>query len=498
MLPFNSARKTYTVQSLARAGSAIFAPMNNEKALSPEEQARAATHQANIHASIPPEALELLRDPRLDTLKTSPKGLPPASLAFQPEPVRTDSSYLQIVPGFTSRPDQGAHWVNRPQHFHPFGGKGFKPLPERPRIEHARKAPQQLFHWTEFNTFYVASPDVVEILRRKDADAIVTIPIDWVYSDGQGLDGYVFLDIVRHHHLYDYKRSTVYVEKLETGVRRPRLGYDRALRDDIPPAVEIVRDRFMRHEAFVSRALAEQLYPLTHRELDFRDVHTHERVPFPLPKGRRQLLARLKPAEVIEENASMPLERRMSLRIMPLLHRGAIAEAEATLVSWLAAEPASPYHIIADLRITNDPLDCARYFDAFHEKASGEGPPTVVYTEMNGFTVNPDLWFCDAFGFPFQGDTESFDWLGSFHASTDEHYVIDGLEDLQRVFLEDMESGRNRHQHANARYLAVALVIVKFQRLMQSARAHMKQLKGSLLASAHDYVEFVVEIKPAP
>lgn len=424
--------------------------------------------------------------------------MPPAALTTKPsEPVRTPSAYLRLGEGYTSQPSRNAEWVNQPANRIFFGGDGgFEAITERPRFELASKAPRQLFHLAPLGQLYVASPDALELLRRVDAEAIITVPIDWVFSDGQGLDGYVLLDVVRHHHVYDYKRSTVNVE-LRNGVRWPALGYDRALRDDIPTDVHLVRDAHMRQETFVSRDLAEQLYQLAHRELSFQDVHTHRRLELTPQRRRRDLLARLKPAEVVEENASMPLHRRMKLRIMPLLQKGAFAEAEATLVTWLAAEPASPYHIIADLRITNDPRDCARFFDAFCEDTCSDYPLGAVYTEMNGFTINPDLWFCDAFGFREHGGTESFDWLGSFDPATKEHFVIDGLEDLQRVFLNEMQSRPDRLQHADARQLAQALVIVKFQRLIQSALSHMTKLKCPLLASAHDYSEFIVEIQPA-
>lgn len=463
---------------------------------SEERAADIAAQQASVNARLPPDALELINDPRVEPWKQEQKHRITGALTFQPaEPVRTESPYLKIERGHDARPDHNASWVNKPNYFFDRGGRGFKAITERPRIEQARPAPHQLFHLWEFAHCFVASPDITELLMRVDPDAIVTLPIDWVFSDGQGLDGYVFLDFVHKRHVYDYKRSTVYVE-LRNGVVQPRLGIDRALRDDIPTEVHIVRDAYHFSEVFVSRFLAEQIHPLAHRELAFSDVHTRRQVKFPPPRSRHGLLARLKPAEVVEEDASMPLRRRINLRIMPLLQTGAFAEAEATLVKWMAAEPTSPYHIISDLQITNDPRDCAEYFDRFYERGSGDYGLGAVYTEMNGFVINPDLWFCDAFGFDAHGGTDNFDWLGSFGPATDEHYVIDGLEDLQRVFLEERTSRPDRQRHADAHLLAEALVIVKFQRFLQSAQTHMKKLNCPLLASAHDYIEFIVEIRP--
>lgn len=57
-------------------------------------------------------------------------------------------------------------------------------------------------------------------------------------------------------------------------------------------------------------------------------------------------------------------------------------------------------------------------------------------------------------------------------------------------------AGRPRSDQHSRGQVAEALVIVKFQRFLQSAQAHVKKLKCPLLASAHDYIEYIVEILP--
>lgn len=97
-------------------------------------------------------------------------------------------------------------------------GLGFDDITERPRIEQAKKALKCLFHFWLYKRFFVASPDMVELLEREAPGSFQTLPIDWVFNDGQALDGYVFLDVTKLHHAWDYMRSTVIVE-MKRGAR---------------------------------------------------------------------------------------------------------------------------------------------------------------------------------------------------------------------------------------------------------------------------------------
>lgn len=71
----------------------------------------------------------------------------------------------------------------------PGRGLGFDEITERPRIEQAKKAPKGLFHFWAYHQFFVASPDMVELLEREAPGSFQTLPIDWVFNDGQALDG---------------------------------------------------------------------------------------------------------------------------------------------------------------------------------------------------------------------------------------------------------------------------------------------------------------------
>jgi hypothetical protein len=451
---------------------------------------------------LPEDALVLLRDPSLDGMENDPpnayrrheRRLTPASR------VTTPSLYVKCAHSFDADPNRNARWVNGPGVLESMDiglGMGFQGLP-RPRFEQAGKAPKKLFHfWStaegvQFQHF-VASPDLVELLRLRAPDAIETIPIDWVFNDGQCLDGYVLLDITRLHYAYDFTRSEVDVRLRHDGSRFATLAHWVALRDDLPHDLGIFRDACRRSDVLVGRALAQEISALASREMKFEDVHTHHHVEIERPRGRRALLAKLKSAEPVAFDESMPLGRKIDLRVLPLLQEGRFAAAEGVLTQWLLARPETPFHAVARLDVTTPPADCARFFDAF---ATRVPKLAAIYTEMNGFTINPDRWFCDAFGFAEHGGDDGYDWLGDFHACSADaegSLVITGLEPVQAAFAE-WKAGGAKTTDEDTVHLAETLVIVKFQRMLQRARPLMKKVKCPLLASAHDYGRFIVEI----
>jgi len=445
----------------------------------------------------PPDALEMLEHPRSVELRQSPPTRIQNYIQILPDqnPV-TECAYLCLKKSYDADPGRSAHWINAPRlHFMDGSGVGFDRVLELPRIEDSRKAPQRLFHLWTFDPFHVASPDMVDLLDRLAPSSIATLPIDWVFSDGNRLDGYVFVDFIRLHYAYDYKRSGINVtirgDMLCVNPTSPRV-----VRDEMPADLQIFRDANQRSDILVTRALAGEIAALASRELRFDDPHTGRSVELPKKRRSRVLKAALKAAQPVVENESMSLDRRTRLRIFPLLQRGAFAEAETILASWLKALPASPYHVIADLQVTTPADACAKYFDDFIAVAKRDQPVRAVYTEMNGFTINPQLWFCDGFAFDFNGGTESFDWLGEFDSATDTRLVITGLESLQQIYaLRRFAPPMKSMEDADR--LAGSLVIVKFQRLIQQALPLMRNLECPLFASAHDYDEFVVEIRPA-
>jgi hypothetical protein len=452
------------------------------------------------HSPLPPDALALLEDPRLEGQIEYPNHPFLATRVLEPAvPPSGESRYLELNRYLEGDPNHNATWVNRPEpRWHSRPGTGFAKLPVVPRVDVARKAPKKLFHLAEFGIshYYIASPDMVELLQAEVPGSFETHPIEWVFNDGQALDGYVLLDIVTLHYAYDFLQSRVAVQ-FENGRKYPQLTDKRVIRADIPQEIRIFRDAYHRSHVFVEKTLATKMVELAPKDVYFLEVYSRRSFEVPRSRGRRKLLAKLKPAAAPVYDESLPLHRRMSLRILPWLQAGKFAEAEAQLTQWLRAKPETPFHAIADLDVTTSPVDCANFFDDY---AAREPDLGAIYSEMNGFTINPDLWFCDAFGFEEHGGMDDTNWLGDFKSCASDDgkgcLIITGLEPMQALYQSRM-AGTLKRADDETMTLVEALVVVKFQKMLQRSLPLMKKVKCPLLASAHEFNEFTVEIVPA-
>jgi hypothetical protein len=179
-------------------------------------------------------------------------------------------------------------------------------------------------------------------------------------------------------------------------------------------------------------------------------------------------------------------------RLTPQLRAGDLAACESAAVDTLLALPKSPFHIAAQLAIANDPSDIAAHFNRFLVSESARFDIRAVYTEMNGFDINPDRWYCDLFAYNTDGGLDDFDWLSDWQSEYFQDYTITGLETLQAVYA---STAFHEEQHRDAAYLAGLVVVAKFQRFMQVAVTSMNQLHVPLYATAHDY-DYIARIVP--
>src|ERR1700741_1813363 len=96
--------------------------------------------------------------------------------------------------------------------------------------------------------------------------------------------------------------------------------------------------------------------------------------------------------------------------------------------------PPTKYHEILDKNLYHliDPL--ILWVDKFHKRVSEDIDIEAMYCEMNGFTINPDLWFIDLFAFDTYEGNEDLDWLADWqdgHSTLADSFTITGLEKLQ-------------------------------------------------------------------
>ena len=179
-------------------------------------------------------------------------------------------------------------------------------------------------------------------------------------------------------------------------------------------------------------------------------------------------------------------------RLDPILRNGDVAVCEREAVGVMNSLRESPFHIVSMLSISNDPISAARHFDAFYDKESSRIPIAVVYTEMNGFDINTDRWFCDLFAYTKYGGQDDYDWLADWQSEPFPDYTILGLDQLQLVFGSE---AKYKDEFSDARFIADLLVVIKFQAFMKAVAREMRTLNVPLFVTAHDY-DFIAEIQP--
>jgi hypothetical protein len=223
---------------------------------------------------LPPDGEALFNDPRMEGLTDPPPGCPPAERLLAPtDPAQVGESPFLSMRCISEGRRSRVAWVNEPDGFEHAAqgeGRGFWLFRDPPQFRETGKKPKQPADFWPYLSWFVASPRMVEILSRFDPSAIETVPIDWRFADGQKLDGYVFLDVRRVVHAYDYRRTPVLMARDRGRTFIHRLMYPRALKPIADPNAKIFRDRYFL-DLFVTRALAKALSQAGVRGLSLED-----------------------------------------------------------------------------------------------------------------------------------------------------------------------------------------------------------------------------------
>ncbi len=115
-----------------------------------------------------------------------------------------------------------------------------------------------------------------------------------------------------------------------------------------------------------------------------------------------------------------------------------------------------------------------------------------MYTETNGFDINPDLWYFEMSSYNNYGGHENHDWLAYHKGRSDDQITLTGMESLQKVYDSDAlqdESASDLIYHVSL------LVVLKFQHLIQKSLSLLPKLNVPVLATGHDY-DFIYEYDP--
>ncbi len=164
----------------------------------------------------------------------------------------------------------------------------------------------------------------------------------------------------------------------------------------------------------------------------------------------------------------------------PYLHRNDHDRCESIVREALIACPISPFHAVLDLDFTNDVVATADQFTRFFERGAAGGEIAAIYTETNGFDINPDRWYFDIFGYFEDGGLDDLDWLAEWVTEPWPGITLTGMEKLQAVYASEALG-------TDQAYLSSLMVVVKFQRMIHKARSHMKIGDIPVYVTGHDY-----------
>ena len=135
------------------------------------------------------------------------------------------------------------------------------------------------------------------------------------------------------------------------------------------------------------------------------------------------------------------------------------------------------------------------YLDSFYRKTKDNIKVGAMYCEMNGFTINNDLWYLDAFAYDKFEGLDDLDWLADWEGenATQERFVLTGFEDLQNVYEEYMEKENYKDEKIQSSAdICELLIILRLQELLKATVTKGKEKKMEwavvpILVTAHDY-----------
>lgn len=171
---------------------------------------------------------------------------------------------------------------------------------------------------------------------------------------------------------------------------------------------------------------------------------------------------------------------KVAKKAIPYLLQNDYTQCETIVKRALEDEAPSPFHLVLESEFSNDPQEVATYFDAFFEHESNRMTIAAIYTETNGFDINPNRWYFDLFAYEADGGLDAPDWISDWQSDNWPECTLTGMEGLQEIYAAT-ELG------SEAAYLSSLLVVIKFQKLIFSARPLMKIGQIPVYSTGHDY-----------
>ncbi len=181
-------------------------------------------------------------------------------------------------------------------------------------------------------------------------------------------------------------------------------------------------------------------------------------------------------------------------QIEPDLRKGDTETCINRVVEELKKLPETPFHDAINFKFSNKPDNIADFMRKFIEKEKERIDIKAIYTEMNGFDINTDLWYFDSFAYETYGGRQDYDWLSDWKSDDYEIMTLTGLENIQEVYenYQEDEYEENEGDYSKISGLCSLLIVLYFQDLIKKSARLINELDIPFLATAHDY-DFIYE-----
>jgi hypothetical protein len=186
-------------------------------------------------------------------------------------------------------------------------------------------------------------------------------------------------------------------------------------------------------------------------------------------------------------------------KLSELLKVNKLTEAIGLAEDALLLEKKTDFHRIVGKNLLSLSGTLADYLESFYKSVKGRMKIKALYSEMNGFTINPDLWYLDSFAYDKFGGMDDFDWLADWEPdnTTPDIFVIKGYEELQEAYEKYMKEEKWKDDKESASHnICELLIVLRLQELFKEAAKIGRERKMDfvnvpLLVTAHDYYDLV-------
>lgn len=176
-------------------------------------------------------------------------------------------------------------------------------------------------------------------------------------------------------------------------------------------------------------------------------------------------------------------------KVDKLIAKQKSAEAVDILSALIVDSKVDFFQPLVRMKIGNDPNDLVKWISNFERQQPF--PVKSVYLEMNGFDINYDRWYIDAFGYKqFSDNLGDLEWLCDWDSEDWPEFTLVGTEPAQSVFenYHEQKIWKNDPRCEGVYDAAMLLVMCKFINYVESALASNKTLLGiQVLYTAHGF-----------